>query len=724
MVSSVNKKTRINIYVGLVLIALGLLVFYYVDKQLYLADQTDLNEQAKSKVAKETEPKEGTTILVKADAATIEKLIKDENLTKVSEIKELGIVELKPAADSDDTAAEKARKIHATFQKDKPDKVAKNEFFAEVEKLHPPQATTPNDPWYVNWGWHLKKMQGPLAWDTATGSSDVTIAILDTGMNSTHEDLQPNIVAGWNWYDNNADTSDTNGHGTNVGGAAAARTNNALGVAAVCWTCKIMPIRVSDSLGYGSGMAMAKGLIWAADRGARMANISYSVTGMASISSAANYFRSKGGVVSVSSGNSGTFINYPDDPDMITVGASDGNDNLFSYSTTGPHLDITAPGSAYTTLKSGGYFSVGGTSISAPLVAGVAAVAYSANPSAFPATLAGSQQLEEVLKSAVVDLGPAGWDTSFGWGRTDLAQAVAIAKALPAGGGTPTPDTTAPSVPTGVVATATSGTTVAVSWVASTDNVGVKDYVVYRDGTEVGRATSLTYLDSGLTPSTSYSYTVKATDAAGNTSAASTAASATTPAPADTTPPTAPADLSGSATSPTSISLTWTASTDNVGIKDYQVWRNGGLIATVTSPSHTDSTVSGGTTYSYTVKARDAAGNVSAASNTATVTTPTPPVVFSFTVIPYISAKTSTTATVVFTTSTASTATVKYGTSATALSLTATDTASSTDHAVSLSGLTAGKTYYFQVEATAADGTKLTSSTSSFKTPRGGSKRR
>jgi chitodextrinase len=186
-------------------------------------------------------------------------------------------------------------------------------------------------------------------------------------------------------------------------------------------------------------------------------------------------------------------------------------------------------------------------------------------------------------------------------------------------------DTQPPSAPGSLSASATSATSAHLSWTASTDNVGVTGYRVFRGATQVGTTTgSTTFDDTGLSGSTSYAYTVKAVDAAGNLSAASNTANVTTPAPPDTQAPTAPGSLSASATASTNVHLTWNASTDNVGVTGYNIYRNGGTTPSfsTTATSFDDSTVSPTTTYSYVVKAFDAAGNLSPASNSSSATTP------------------------------------------------------------------------------------------------------
>ena len=176
------------------------------------------------------------------------------------------------------------------------------------------------------------------------------------------------------------------------------------------------------------------------------------------------------------------------------------------------------------------------------------------------------------------------------------------------------PDTTPPTVPTGLTAAAAAtGTQVNLSWNASTDNVAVAGYKVFRNGTQVAEVTSGTsYADTGLSDATSYRYTVAAYDAAGNTSAQSHAVTAVTP---DTAPPTAPTNLTLTPF-PKSITLKWTASTDNVGVKGYYIYRDNTMIATVTATTYTDKKVTTGTTYSYYIVAFDAALNLSQPSAT------------------------------------------------------------------------------------------------------------
>ncbi|MDG3583494.1 fibronectin type III domain-containing protein [Galbibacter pacificus] len=188
----------------------------------------------------------------------------------------------------------------------------------------------------------------------------------------------------------------------------------------------------------------------------------------------------------------------------------------------------------------------------------------------------------------------------------------------------PAGDTEAPSAVVDLAASGTTATTTNLSWTASTDNVAVTDYEVFRDGTSIGLTGGATnFSASGLTASTSYAFTVFARDAAGNTSAVSNTANVTTNAPAgDTEAPSAVSDLAASGTTATTTNLSWTASTDNVAVTDYEVFRDGtsiGLTGGATNFSASGLTAS--TSYAFTIFAHDAAGNTSAVSNTANVTT-------------------------------------------------------------------------------------------------------
>ncbi len=203
------------------------------------------------------------------------------------------------------------------------------------------------------------------------------------------------------------------------------------------------------------------------------------------------------------------------------------------------------------------------------------------------------------------------------------------------GGGGGGGDTQAPTIPANLSAQAVSSSQINLSWTASTDNIGVTGYRIYRcagssctPSTQIATSTTNSYSNTGLSASTTYTYRVSAYDAAGNVSSPSASASATTSSSGDTQAPTVPTGLSGQAISSSQINLSWAASTDNIGVTGYRIYRCIGSnctpnnqIATSTTNSYSNTGLSASTTYTYRVSAYDAAGNVSSQSASATATT-------------------------------------------------------------------------------------------------------
>lgn len=383
--------------------------------------------------------------------------------------------------------------------------------FAELDRAVEPAQTT-NDP-ALGSAWHLPKIGANTAWDRSVGEG-VTVAILDTGVDGDHPDLSPHLVAGWNFYDNNAATSDVHGHGTKVAGAAAAVGNNALGAAGVSWRSRIMPLRVTDGQGYGYYSLMAQALVWAADRGARVANISFlSVSSSSTVREAAQYFRNKGGIVVVAGGNTGGELGDPASDAITAVSATDSSDNRTSWSSWGKHIDVAAPGvSIYTTTRGGGYVGFSGTSASSPVTAGIYALMMAANPSLDPASL------DRTLFETTLDRGPAGYDPYYGHGRVDAAAAVSAAQSLVA------KDIQPPSV---AIVSPTGGQVsglVPVD-VSASDNGGVARVELYANGRLVGTETTAPYRfgwDTSALADGEASLQAKAVDASGNLGSSAT----------------------------------------------------------------------------------------------------------------------------------------------------------------------------------------------------------
>jgi thermitase len=235
-----------------------------------------------------------------------------------------------------------------------------------------------NDP-YLSQQWGLTKVMAANAWDITTGNANVNIAILDTGVDSDHPDLAKKIVANKN-FTLSTTVDDIAGHGTHVAGIAAAITNNGLGTAGLGYNSSIMNVKVLGDDGSGAYSWITNGIIWAADNGARVINMSLGGGSASStLEAAINYAWSKGVVIVASAGNAGTSTPvYPGYyNNVISVAATDSYDRLTSWSTYGEWVDVAAPGSSiYSTLINNAYGYKSGTSMASPFVAGLAGLVF------------------------------------------------------------------------------------------------------------------------------------------------------------------------------------------------------------------------------------------------------------------------------------------------------------------------------------------------------------
>lgn len=482
---------------------------------------------------------------------------------------------------------------------------------AEVDRLVAANFVA-NDP-YAASQWHLTKVQAPTAWDSAQGAG-VTVAILDSGVEATHPDLAGQLVAGWNVFDNTAITADAKGHGTQVAGTAAASLNNAAGVASVAGKARIMPVRITAADGVTTYISsVVQGLTYAADNGARVANVSYSVAGSTAVQSAAQYLKDRNGLAFVSAGNSNVDLGVAASSAFIVVAATDANDAKASWSNFGNWVHLSAPGVSITTTTPGSsYATVSGTSFSSPVAAGVAALMMSANP-----TLR-SGQIEQLLFATAKDLGATGRDPIFGHGRVDAAAAVAAAVAATSNT-TPT-DTQAPTV---AIAAPLGASTVS-GWTAVSvhagDNVGVSKVELRANGKLVATDTAAPFSFSWDTASVangSASLVATAYDAAGNsTSSGVVGATVSNATPsADTTPPTVRFTSPGSTLVSGTVTVSSAASDDRgtSGLTQ-KLYINGTLVAqgsggTLAYKWNTTKLAKG--SHALSAVARDAAGNTS-----------------------------------------------------------------------------------------------------------------
>lgn len=479
--------------------------------------------------------------------------------------------------------------------------------YAEKDMWVELSSITPNDPKF-SLQWHLPKIQAPSAWDSTAGAG-ITVAILDTGVEATHPDLVNNLVPGWNSVSKTNDTSPVRWHGTSVAGVVAATSNNSTGVASVAWNAKIMPIRITNlSSGNALWSDVASGLVWAADHGADVANISYMVTNSSTVATAAQYMRNKGGVIVVAAGNDNKDPGFSDSPYMITVAATDSSDNKAEFSNYGNLIDVAAPGKGiHTTYTNGGYAKAWGTSFASPATAGVVALIMAANPYLTP------DEVEAVLEQSADDLiAGTEWHKYFGHGRVNAAAAVALAMQ------TAGVDTQAPSV---TIFSPSENSKISGSEVVevdASDDSSIAEVELYVDGELLGTDAMAPYqfsLDTTQMADGNITLVASAKDSAGNV-ASSSPLSVTidnVPDVADTQAPTVyisnPAD--GSTVKRTlRIKV---SSNDNLGVKKLTVLVDGSVKCSVTDVSTTscswNTRKENSGSHTITAIAEDAAGN-------------------------------------------------------------------------------------------------------------------
>jgi hypothetical protein len=281
--------------------------------------------------------------------------------------------------------------------------------YAERDALRRPQEFLPSDPSFPQqfavgggaWGWY--KTHATQAWEITKGSASVVVAVLDTGLITNGlADFDGQTVPGWNVMKKSTDTSSSaTDHGTYVAGVAGLAFDNGIGNAGFCPGCKIMPVQVGTSSGaYDADLAA--GMVWAADHGARVINLSWAGPGASStLTNAVNYARSKGVVVVAAAGNTNCDCpNYPAaTPGVIGVAGTSTTDAKQGDSNYGTWVKIAAPEgnmTAWPSINGGpGYSPVGGTSLASPVVAGIAGLLFSAKPS-----LSGSEVEQALVQSA------------------------------------------------------------------------------------------------------------------------------------------------------------------------------------------------------------------------------------------------------------------------------------------------------------------------------------
>ncbi len=349
-------------------------------------------------------------------------------------------------------------------------------------------AFLPNDPYVLSGNeWHLAKIQAPQAWDLTTGSTNTVVAILDSGINAGHPDLAGRVLPGYDFLYNGTDTSDDFGHGTAVAGVVVAAGDNGLGVAGVAYGCSVLPVRVVDTSGFASYSSIAQGIRYAVDQGVRVINISIAGNSPSStMQDAINYAWSNNVLVVAAAGNNANSVpQYPAACDhVVAVAATASDDSLASFSSYGSFVALSAPGDNIWTTQSdlsNPYGAWRGTSFASPMVAATAALVASLNPSL------GNTQIISLLEQNADDLGAAGYDLSFGYGRLNVLRALTTANpgTVPLPPAPETPPIVSLASPA-AAAEFTLGATVALAANAAADSGSITSVVFLADGSAIG----------------------------------------------------------------------------------------------------------------------------------------------------------------------------------------------------------------------------------------------
>jgi subtilisin family serine protease len=312
----------------------------------------------------------------------------------------------------------------------------------------------PNDPSYPS-QWSAPKVKLPAAWDVTTGSDQVVVAVIDTGVTPTSPDLPSSkLVPGRNVIASSSNTTDDNGHGTAAASVATMVGDNAARAAGACWQCRVMPIKVLGSNGSGSTSNVAAGIVWALDHGADVLNLSLSGGGTTALRNAVTLAESRGVVVVASAGNgSTTAITYPAGyTTALSIAATDSSDRATSYTNRGTWVKLAAPGTSLALNRSGSVVSFSGTSAAAPLVAGTIGLLLSTAPGLTPA------QIRSALMSTA---DPASVTLTAGSGRLDAEGALAAVGATAA-------TTTSTSTSTSTTSTSTTSTSTSTTSTSTT----------------------------------------------------------------------------------------------------------------------------------------------------------------------------------------------------------------------------------------------------------------
>ncbi|UTR08022.1 S8 family serine peptidase [Alkalihalobacillus sp. LMS6] len=299
-----------------------------------------------------------------------------------------------------------------------PDVIFAEHNYSFVNKALISQAKVePNDEFFKPYQWNLEQIDLEEGWNYANGE-DTIIAIIDSGVDPEHPDLQNKLVEGYNAIDDSSNFNDDNGHGTHVAGIAAALTNNVEGIAGVSWQSKIMPIKVLDTNGEGSSFSVARGIYWAVENGADVINMSLGDYYHSDVLyDAVEHAYNQGVTLISASGNENTDEQmYPAAyPQVVTVASVNQDKNRSFFSNYGEYVDVTAPGEHIpSTYLENQYILLSGTSMAAPHVAGLAALIHSINPSL------SNEDIGNLILGNANQLGDGDYNVYYGYGEIDV----------------------------------------------------------------------------------------------------------------------------------------------------------------------------------------------------------------------------------------------------------------------------------------------------------------
>jgi thermitase len=269
--------------------------------------------------------------------------------------------------------------------------------------------------------WGMEKTEAAKAWAVTTGSPEVKIAVVDTGIDYNHPDFGSRVAKGYDFINNDEDAMDDHYHGTHCAGTIGAGINNG-GVVGMAPNVSMLAVKVLSRSGSGSYAGVANGIIYAADQGSQIISMSLGgPAGSALVEDAVKHAIGKGSLVVAAMGNDNSERpSYPAAaPGVMAVGATTSSDQRSSFSNFGKHISVGAPGSdILSTVPGGKYRSLSGTSMACPHTAGLAGLVKSANPD-FTA-----EQIQAQIEKSADDLGNQGFDKYFGHGRINAARAV------------------------------------------------------------------------------------------------------------------------------------------------------------------------------------------------------------------------------------------------------------------------------------------------------------